>query len=121
MSGLLRSWRWELILVGLTLLAGTWASLTSPFYLSVDQISYSLQESIGVTGLIAAGLMAIVVVAEIDISLPAIMALGNVLFASLALRGVPIGLALPLVLWSRPPPACSTASWSPPSACPRSP
>ena len=98
MSRLVRSWRWELTLVALTLLAGAWASMTSPFYLSADQIGYALQDSIGVAGLIAAGLMVVVVVAEIDISLPAIMALGNVLFASLALRGVPIGLALPLVL-----------------------
>ena len=97
MSGL-RSWRWELVLVALTLLAGAWASVNSPFYLSADQIGYSLQDSVGVAGLIAAGLMAVVVVGEIDISLPAIMALGNVLFAWLALRGVPIGLALPLVL-----------------------
>jgi len=36
----LKSWRWELVLVALTLLAGAWASVNSPFYLSADQIGY---------------------------------------------------------------------------------
>jgi rhamnose transport system permease protein len=98
MRDLLRRRRWEWTLAVLTLLAATCASLTSPFYLSFDQISYSLQQSIAVIGLMALGLMTVVVVGEIDISLPAILALGNILFAKLSVMGVPLVLALPLVL-----------------------
>jgi rhamnose transport system permease protein len=95
MSG---AWRWELVLAALALLAMLAASLASPFYLSLDQITYSLQESVGVAGLLALGLMIMVVVGEIDISLPAILALANILFAQLSPAGVPLALALPLVL-----------------------
>jgi len=91
-------WRWEAILTVLILAAGGWAALASPFYLSVDQILYSLQQSIAVAGLLAAGMVAVVIVAEIDISLPAIMALGNMLFAQLAMLAVPILPALLVVL-----------------------
>ena len=63
--------------------------LASPYYLSFDQITYSLQQSIAVGGLVALGLMVIIVVGEIDISLPAIMALGNIVLAQLAILGVP--------------------------------
>jgi rhamnose transport system permease protein len=95
MSG---AWRWELVLAALVLLAMIIASLTSPYYLSLDQITYSLQESVGVAGLLALGLMVVVVVGEIDISLPAILALANILFAQLSPAGAPLALALPLVL-----------------------
>jgi rhamnose transport system permease protein len=95
MSG---GWRWELVLAFLVLLAAAGASLTSPYYLSLDQITYSLQDSVGVAGLLALGLMIVVVVGEIDISLPAILALANILFAQLSPAGVPLALALPVVL-----------------------
>jgi rhamnose transport system permease protein len=90
---------WETTLVVLLVFAGAVASFTSPFYLSFDQISYSLQQSIAVVGLIALGLMAVVVIGEIDISLPAIMALGNILFAQLSQAGFSVWLAFPLVLF----------------------
>lgn len=93
-----RAFVWEATLVALILLVGTWASLTSPFYLSFDQITYSLQQSVAVVGLIALGLMAVVVVGEIDISLPAILALGNILFMQLAIAHVSVWLAVPIVL-----------------------
>jgi rhamnose transport system permease protein len=88
---------WEATLILLLLLAGLAASLTSPFYLTTDQISYSLQQSITVVGLIALGLMAVVVIGEIDISLPAIMALGNIMFAQLSQGHVPVWLAFLIV------------------------
>ena len=94
-----RAFVWELTLVVLILLAATWASMTSPFYLSFDQITYSLQQSMAVVGLIALGLMAVVVVGEIDISLPAILALGNILFMQLAIAHCPVWLAVPAVLF----------------------
>jgi rhamnose transport system permease protein len=89
---------WEMTLIVLLLLTAAWASFTSPFYLTFDQITYSLQQSVAVIGLLALGLMGVVVVGEIDISLPAIMALGNIMFAQLSLAGVPIGLAFPIVV-----------------------
>src|SRR5260221_12626156 len=98
MHQLMNRHRWELTLLVLTLLAAICASLTSPFYLSFDQISYSLQQSIAVIGLMALGLMVVVVVGEIDISLPAILALGNIRFAKLSVLGVALPLALPIVL-----------------------
>lgn len=58
----------------------------------------SLQQSVAVVGLMALGLMPVVVVGEIDISLPAILALGNIAFARLSVAGVPIAAAVPLVV-----------------------
>ena len=89
---------WELTLVVLIVAVAGWASVTSPFYLSFDQITYSLQQSVAVVGLIALGLMVVVVVGEIDISLPAILALGNILFMQLAIAHVSVWLAVPVVL-----------------------
>jgi rhamnose transport system permease protein len=51
-----------------------------------------------VPAVIAAGLMVIVVVGEIDISLPAILALCNILFAHFSQSGVPVWLAAPAVV-----------------------
>ena len=90
--------KWELTLAVLLLMTAGWASLVSPYYLSFDQISYSLQQSVAVIGLIALGLTGVVVVGEIDISLPAILALGNILFAQLSIAGTPVWLAMPAVL-----------------------
>ena len=89
----LAAYRWELLLIVLTLAAAGWATLLSPYYLSFDQITYSLQQSMAVPAVIAAGLMVIVVIGEIDISLPAILALGNILFAHFSQSGAPVWLA----------------------------
>jgi rhamnose transport system permease protein len=89
---------WEATLLALILAVSAWASRISPYFLDPDQIAYSLQQAIAVAGLLALGLMSIVLVGEIDISLPAIMALGNVLFARLSGSGVPLATALPIVL-----------------------
>ena len=89
----LAAYRWELLLVALTLGAAGWATVLSPYYLNFDQITYSLQQSMAVPAVIAAGLMVIVVIGEIDISLPAILALGNILFAHFSQSGAPVWLA----------------------------
>jgi rhamnose transport system permease protein len=91
-------WAWETMLAVLVIAAVIGASLSSPLYFSIDQISYSLQDAIAVVGLIAIGLTVVVIVGEIDISLPATLALGNILFARMSLAEVPLILALPLVL-----------------------
>lgn len=92
------SWGWEMMLVFLVIAAAIGASLSSPLYLDIDQISYSLQDAIAVVGLIAIGLTVVVIIGEIDISLPATLALGNILFARMSLAEVPLLLALPLVI-----------------------
>jgi rhamnose transport system permease protein len=89
----LTAYRWEMLLVVLTAAAAAWATVLSPYYLGFDQITYSLQQSMAVPAVIAAGLMIIVVIGEIDISLPAILALGNILFAHFSQIGVPVWLA----------------------------
>ena len=92
------AYSWELSLVGMIALAVAWASTLSPYYLVPDQITYSLQQSIAVVGLLAAGLMVIVVMAEIDISLPAIMAVGNVLLARFSEAEVSVWVAFPTMI-----------------------
>lgn len=94
----LRHYGWELSLVVAVGLSVAWASSLSPYYLEPGQITYSLQQSIAVVGLLAAGMMLIIVLGEIDISLPAIMAVGNVLFAQMSAADVPIFVAVPVVL-----------------------
>jgi rhamnose transport system permease protein len=94
----LRAWQWELTLIVLIALAVAWAASLSPYYLNPDQIAYALQQSIAVVGLLTAGMMVIIVVGEIDISIPAIMAICNILFARMSDLGAPLGLALPVIL-----------------------
>jgi len=94
----LREYHWELTLCILIVAAVAWAASLSPFYLEPDQIAYSLQQSIAIVGLLAAGMMVIVIVGEIDISMPAVLAVCNILFARFSEMGAPVGLALPVVL-----------------------
>lgn len=94
----LRNWSWEVTLLVLLVLAVAWASSLSPYYLYPDQITYSLQQAIAVVGLLAAGMMVIIILGEIDISLPAIMTLCNILFARMSEFGVPLALAAPVAV-----------------------
>ncbi len=67
----LLSWRpsqWEIMLAVMTIAAGAWSAKLSPYYLSLDQIAQSTQQFI-FPGLLAMGLMVVVVLGEIDISL----------------------------------------------------
>jgi rhamnose transport system permease protein len=93
-----REYHWELTLCMLIVAAVAWAASLSPYYLQPDQIAYSLQQSIAIVGLLAAGMMVIIIVGEIDISMPAVLAVGNILFARFSEAGAPVGLALPVVL-----------------------
>jgi len=95
MTRLLYRFGWEVLLVVLILVAGTVASLLSPYYLSVGQIGYSLQQSVAVVGTVAAGLVPVILVGEIDISQAAILALGNILFAQCSSMGLPLAVAIP--------------------------
>jgi len=68
-------------------------------YLGAFQILYSLQQSMAITGILAVGFMFIVLVGEIDISLPALAAVATVSFAHLSKMGMPVWAAVPLMLW----------------------
>ena len=94
----LAAYGWEGMLALLIAASVAWAASLSPYYLYPDQITYSLQQAIAIVGLLAAGMMVIIVLGDIDISLPAILALGNILFARMSEAGLPLGVAFPVVL-----------------------
>jgi rhamnose transport system permease protein len=94
----LRRFGWEFLLVLFIIIAGTTASLLSPYYLSFGQITYSLQQSIAVIGIIAAGLVPVIIVGEIDISQAAMLAFGNILLAYCSEAHLPVLLALSAVV-----------------------
>jgi rhamnose transport system permease protein len=89
---------WEVFLFGLLVVAVVAASLASPLYLGAFQILYSLQQSMAITGILAIGFMFIVLVGEIDISLPALAAVATVSYAHLSMMGVPVWAAVLLML-----------------------
>lgn len=84
---------WEIFLFALLVVAVAAASGLSPLYLDAFQILYSLQQSMAITGILAVGFMFIILVGEIDISLPAIVAVATVSFAHLSLMGAPVWAA----------------------------
>lgn len=92
------AYRWEIVIFTLLILAVATASVLSPLYLNAFQILYSLQQSMVITGILAIGLMLVILVGEIDISIPAILAVGTVSFGRLAEKGIPFGIALIIVL-----------------------
>jgi rhamnose transport system permease protein len=96
MSALLR-WRptaWEGALFVLIIAAGIWSARLSPYYLNLDQIAFSTRHFI-IPGLLALGLLIVVVVGEIDISLASTLAVGAVLLAKCSAFGIPIYAAAP--------------------------
>jgi rhamnose transport system permease protein len=97
MTALLRSWRWELILVALILVAGVWSATLSPYFLDPVTLLRSA-ESFVVIAVMAFGLYPIIVQGEIDISLPSTLAVSSVVLAELSIAGTPLAIALPLVL-----------------------
>jgi rhamnose transport system permease protein len=88
---------WEGLLALLIVAAGAWSASLSPYYLNVDQLLLSTKYMI-IPGLLALGLVPVVVMGEIDISLPSILALNTVLLSILARNDVPIALALPAIV-----------------------
>lgn len=92
-----QAYSWESFLLGFLVVAVVAASLLSPLYLDAFQILYSLQQSMAITGIMAVGFMLIILVGEIDISLPALAAVATVSFARLSAMGLPIWAAVLLV------------------------
>jgi len=94
------SWRpsqWEIMLAVLTIAAGAWSARLSPYYLSLDQIAESTQQFI-FPGLLALGLMVVVVLGEIDISLASTLAVGSVLFSKFSAYHLQLWVAVPIVV-----------------------
>ena len=93
-------WRpapWETMLIMLILAAGAWSATLSPYYLSLEQIAYSSRHFI-IPGLLALGLMVVVVVGEIDISLASTLAVGTVLVSKFSAAQASIWIAAPVVV-----------------------
>jgi rhamnose transport system permease protein len=93
------SWRpspWEVMLAILTFAAGVWSAQLSPYYLSLDQIADSTRHFI-FPGLLAIGLMVVVVLGEIDISLASTLAVGAVLFSKFSEYHVQVWVAFPII------------------------
>lgn len=97
MTRALRSYSAELLLVALIVLAAIWSSQLSPYFLDTTNLMNSAAFFV-VFGLMAFGLFPIVVQGEIDISLASTLAVGSVLFAKLSVAGIPVLVAVPLVL-----------------------
>jgi rhamnose transport system permease protein len=86
---------WNTGLVAAIIIAGLWASLSSPAFLNLSQLLSSGQ-SVVVTALLALGLAPVVITGEIDISLTSNLALSAVLAGLAAQSGLP-GIVVILV------------------------
>jgi rhamnose transport system permease protein len=93
----IRSYSWELLLVVLIVLAGIWSSNLSPYFLDPVNLFTSAQFFV-IFSLMAFGLFPVVVHGEIDISLASTLAVGSVMFGQLSVTGIPLIVALPIVL-----------------------
>lgn len=89
--------RWEGMLLILLVASVVIATNLSPFYLDPEQIMLAMRYTM-VAGLLALGLMVVVVVGEIDVSQASIVAFGAVIFAACSQLGLPLLLALPVVV-----------------------
>jgi rhamnose transport system permease protein len=95
--GFLSEYSWESLILAFNVIAVVVATLLSPLYLNAFQILYSLQQSMGIASILAIGFMMIILVGEIDLSLPALVAVGTVSFARLSVLGMPLWLSILIV------------------------
>jgi len=91
------SFQWEQMLFVLILLAAAWSAQLSPYYLSFEQILNSTRQFI-ILGVMAMGLMVIVILGEIDISQASTLAVCTVVLSKFSAAGLPIWLALPVII-----------------------
>lgn len=89
----LRRHSWEAMLAALIIAAAIWATSLSPYYLEIDQLLASTQQ-VTIFGIVALGLMPIILQGEIDISLTSTLAVGTVTLGKLAQAGVPAVVAV---------------------------
>ena len=94
-------------------------SLYSTRFLSPDYLLQQLQVG-SFLALVATGLMVVVLLGQIDLSVPWIVTVGGMMATAAAGHG-PLGaaLAIPFGCSAAWPSACSTGSGSPTCACPR--
>jgi len=92
-----RRYAWELMLVVLSIGAFIASSRMSPYFLN-GRTLVSSAEFYVIFGLMAFGLVPVVVHGEIDISVGSTLAVGSVSFALLADEGIPAILAIVIVL-----------------------
>jgi rhamnose transport system permease protein len=88
--------RWEMGLVAMLIGSVVVAAQLSPYYLNQDQILLAMRFTM-IAGMLALGLMVVVVLGEIDLSQAAIVAFGAVIFAACSQWGLPLWAALPIV------------------------
>ena len=96
-GGRLAGLRWEAGLVVLLVGSVIVAAQLSPYYLNLDQILLAMRFTT-VAGMLALGLMVVVVLGEIDLSQAALVAFGAVIFAACSEWGLPFWTALPIVI-----------------------
>lgn len=97
MSRTLRRYGSELLLVALIVVAAIASAAMSPYFLDAANLLNSAQFFV-IFALMAFGLFPVVVQGEIDISLASTLAVGSVVYATFAVNGVPLVVALPAVL-----------------------
>ncbi len=91
-----QKYRWELILWGLIVIAVAWFSRMSPYYLNGPQLLYSSRNFV-FTGLMAFGLMAVIITGEMDLSLPSILAVCTVLLSKASAANFPLPVAILII------------------------
>ncbi|QGF22877.1 ABC transporter permease [Raineyella fluvialis] len=97
MRSILKSYSWELLLVVLIGAAFVWSSMLSPYFLDPINLANSAAFFV-IFAFMALGQFPIVVQGEIDLSLPSILAVSSVTYATLAVRGVPLPAAVGAIL-----------------------
>ena len=96
MQNTLRKYSWEFLIGGMLVLAVVWSSLLSPYYLNAFQLFYSSKNFV-FTGIMAMGLMFVILTGEMDLSIPSIMAVCTVTLAEFSQAGLPFMAALPVI------------------------
>jgi rhamnose transport system permease protein len=88
-----RKYRWELILLGLIGVSVVWATGLSPYYLESTQLLNSSRTFV-FTGIMALGLMTVIMTGEMDLSLPSILAVCTVLLSKASSAALPLPVAV---------------------------
>jgi rhamnose transport system permease protein len=96
-SPLLRRQGWNLLLLVLIALALIWSSQVASAYLGLPQL-FDSTKSFVVPGMLALGLLVVVLQGEIDISLTSTLAVGTVMLAKFSAAGWPLLPAFVVVL-----------------------
>ena len=96
MKRIRRRYSWELLLLLVLVAAVGWSTSLSPYYLHLAQILGSAQYFL-IFGILACGLMVVLVIGEIDISLTSTLGVATVTFAKLASARVPLYEAVVIV------------------------